>query len=288
MPCDLHNDILTSGLSDTEIKAYLDNALKYCDILTLAVWTAAAGQYSVSSLRGTFSNYKLQTTNYKCGLKFAVEDMGFLEDGDIHEFFNLPVIYAGLVWNNENKFGGGAFSDAGLTEKGRAVIKLFNSSNIAADFAHMNKKTFYEAAELYRKPILCSHTCFQSCVPKNAPLNHIANARNLDDGQIKLIVQSGGLIGLTFVATFLNGTPECSSGDIARHIDWFVQKHGFKNLAIGTDYYGTKELPRDVSDYKDFNVLADKLSRLGYPAEAVSSIFSGNYKRFVNIPFVVL
>ena len=299
MICDLHNDILTSGLSDTEIKVYLDSALKYCDILTLAVWTSEF-KPSLLSLREIFFNaqpprhlrcHPSIEGNFSVGssqLKFAVEDMGFLEDGDIEGFFNLPIIYAGLVWNKENKFGGGAFSDANLTEKGGAVISIFNKRAQHLDFAHMNKKTFYEAADLYKKPILCSHTCFQSCVPKDAPFNHIAKARNLDDGQIKLIVQSGGLIGLTFVATFLNGAPECSSGDIARHIDWFVQKHGYKNLAIGTDYFGTKELPADILDYKDFHAIADKLSRLGYSAETISDIFSGNYKRFVNIPFVVL
>ena len=288
--CDLHNDILTSGLSDDGIKAYLDNALKYCEILTMAVWTSES-KPSLLSLREIFAKYS-EYAKVKEGrgrVVFAVEDMGFLEQSsndkaqmtNLDEFLKLPMVYAGLVWNNGNQFGGGAFSDTGLTAAGKAAVRLFNSSGIALDFAHMNKKTFYQAADLYKKPILCSHTCFQACVDNNAPLGHIARARNLDDGQVKTIVQSGGLIGLTFVATFLNGTPDCSSDDIVRHIDWFVQKYGYKNLAIGTDYFGTKELPRDVMDYKDFNVIADKLLRLGYNAEAVSGIFSGNFQRFL-------
>lgn len=297
MICDLHNDILTSGLSDGEIKAYLDVALKDCDILTIAAWTTES-KPSLLSLSETFQKY----SKYK-NVVFAVEDMGFLRDDDekqtlknLEEFFTLPcgstpIIYAGLVWNNENCFGGGAFSDAGLTGAGKAAISFFNDINMNShdyrcaqhlDFAHMNRKTFYAAAEACRKPILCSHACFDECVPKDAPHYNIARARNLDGEQTGLIVQSGGLIGLTFVATFLNGTPDCASGDIIRHIDYFVQKHGYKNLAIGTDYFGTKELPADVKEYKDFPVIVEKLSKLGYPAAAIDGILFANCKRFLD------
>lgn len=292
MVCDLHNDILTSGLSDGEIKAYLEGAVKYCDVLTMAAWTTGS-KPSLSFLKDSFQKY----SEYK-NVVFAVEDAGFLRDDDekqtlknLEGLFNLQIVYAGLVWNNENCFGGGAFSDAGLTETGKAAVDFFNNQPVNShgykrarhlDFAHMNKNTFYAAAGLYRKPILCSHACFDACVDRNAPHYDIARARNLDDGQINLIVQSGGLIGLAFVATFLNGTPHCASGDLVRHIDYFVQKHGCKHLAVGADYFGTKELPADVKEYNDFPILAEKLSRLGYPAAAIESILCNNVKRFLD------
>lgn len=287
MIADMHNDILTSGLGEKEIKEYLEGALKNCRIVTMAAWTSDSTP-SLSSLKETFEKYREYSEGRENFGKavFAVEDMGFLRgdnlDGKLKEFFELPIAYAGLVWNNENIFGGGAFSEASLTETGKRTVKLFNSSSAALDFAHMNKKTFYAAAEVYEKPILCSHTCFDECAPNNAPLYNIARARNLYDEQVKIIVQSNGLIGLTFVATFLNGTPSCTSDDAVRHIDYFVQKYGHGHLGIGTDYFGTKEIPADIKEYKDFNILSEKLLKLGYAKTAINAIFGDNYKRFLD------
>lgn len=285
MFADMHNDILTSGRSGAEIKEYLYGTLKDSGIITIAAWTSRPAP-SLSFLKETFETYGAYVRESRCAGKavFAVEDMGFLGGGDkeLEDFFGLPIVYAGLVWNNENRFGGGAFCETGLTASGKRAVGLFNSGDIALDFAHMNRKTFYEAAEIYDKPVLCSHACFDACVNKDAPLYGIARARNLDDGQIKTAVERGGLIGLTFVATFLNGTPSCASGDIVRHIDYFVSKFGYAHLGIGTDYFGTEELPADIKEYKDFPVIAEKLSKMGYAKTAIDAILYGNYKKFVD------
>ncbi len=291
MVSDLHNDILTSGKSPAGIRAYLDGALKACDILTLAAWTTGSA-VCTADLKAAFSEYG----GYAVGKEgrgrvvFAVEDMGFLggqaapgkvSEGALEDFFTLPAVYGGMVWNDENVFGGGAFSDAGLKDAGKTAVRHFNKSDIALDFAHMNGRTFYEAAALYQKPILCSHTCFIDCVPENAPFYNVARARNIDIDRQKIIAGSGGLIGLTFVASFLNGTDKCTSDDVVRHIDHFVSGFGHRNLAIGTDYFGTRELPPDIPSYSNFEILVEKLSKMGYNRAVIDDIMRGNYNRFI-------
>ena len=60
---DMHNDILTCGCDEAEIKAYLDGASETCDIITMAVWTTESapeyvdGHY-LSYLREAFQKYE--------------------------------------------------------------------------------------------------------------------------------------------------------------------------------------------------------------------------------------
>ena len=67
------------------------------------------------------------------------------------------------------------------------------------------------------------------------------------DYQLKMIVESGGIVGLCLVSEFLNGTKRSSVKDVVSHIDYFACKFGIDNLAIGTDFYGTKQLPINMN-----------------------------------------
>ena len=69
-----------------------------------------------------------------------------------------------------------------------------------------------------------------------------------------MIIDSGGLVGLCLVSKFLNGTKKSGIDDIVRHIDYFACKFGVDNLALGTDFFGTKYLPSHAKNYADFGL----------------------------------
>ena len=82
---------------------------------------------------------------------YGIEGLDYLEKlEDLDEIYNLGVKSTNIVWNNDNKFGGGAKGDKnrGLTDLGRKLVQKLVDKKIAIDLSHSSKKTFYDIIEL--------------------------------------------------------------------------------------------------------------------------------------------
>lgn len=236
---DLHNDALTGGgVTSTDSAVY-------------AIWTTELTLSNVTALIDAHKSKML-----------AIEDCGVFLSNRAPLLEN-DFMYCGLTWNEFNGLAGGANSDEHLTDKGREIIRLLNEKGAVIDTAHLNRASFYEVIEQSRK-IICSHTCFYEV--NNHP-------RNLTREQISAIIERGGIIGLCFVGKFLGGN-EIES--VLRHIDWFLENFGSKNLAIGTDFYGSTDLPVGLASYKDFDNLILAMIRRGYSDSVIHNILYGN------------
>ena len=105
--------------------------------------------------------------------------------------------------------------------------------------------------------------------------------RNLKDYQIKIIVESKGLVGLCLVSDFLTGKKQSTIDDYVYLIDYLVNKFGIDYFAIGTDFYGTKHLPKGINNYKILQFkLTKKLTDLGYLEEDIAKLFYKNAENF--------
>lgn len=192
----------------------------------------------------------------------AVEDCAAFADSP-DQLLVYGFKYAGLSWNGFNGLAGGVGSDEGLTERGRNIVELLSSGGISLDAAHLNERSFYEAAELTDK-IICSHTCFYD-VNKHP--------RNLTSDQISVIIRKGGIVGVCFVADFLGGN---TVDDVVRHIDWFLERFGDGNLCIGTDFFGTDDLPIGLTSYDKLDRLVIAMIRKGYSDATIHRILYSN------------
>ena len=131
-----------------------------------------------------------------------------------------------LTYQRRNMIGDGCgeASDGGLSDFGRAVVAEMNRVGVIVDVAHSGWKTSLDAAKTSQKPMVASHTV---CAALN---EHI---RSKPDEVIKAIVDTGGMVGICCIPSFLGGT-----GDIAAmmdHIDHVVRKFGPDHVGIGTD-----------------------------------------------------
>jgi membrane dipeptidase len=192
----------------------------------------------------------------------------FVKEKDFKRIKKLFPCYCSLTWNHENALAGGANSSSGLKPFGREVISFLEESNIFLDTAHLNKKSFFAAAAVAKKPLICSHTCFDKL---------FCHPRNLDEQQILAIIESGGIIGLTFVPAFM-GKDRGEISDIVRQIDYFAAKFGVERLAIGTDLFGT-DYPI-IETYKGFSALKECLKKSGYTPAQIKQIFFQNAQSF--------
>ncbi len=265
---DLHNDYFLQIPKDHKKQKYLN---KSCDAETIvsAIWTSEMNEHDSFVMLDKARDF----VNKNEKLFLAVEDLHFLNKDNLNDFVKFKPIYAGLTWNNCNALAGGAFETGRLSNFGKLVVKKLEDNYIKIDLAHLNESSFLDVAKVSNKPLFCSHTaCFSLC----------NNPRNLKDYQIKMICESGGLVGLCLVSDFISGEKKCIVDDIICHIDYFACHYGIDNLAIGTDFYGTKHMPKGIKDYSGLISKVSKgLLKMGYTEKAIDKIFFCNANNFL-------
>jgi len=274
---DLHNDFLTAIKTDRKKNSYLKNKKTVSNDVVSVVWTSEMSQEkamrAVENAHSFISDYNDKNIGRVANLRLAIEDLHFISKNNLYKIINLNPIYCSLTWNNDNILAGGALEGGDISLLGISVIEELEQNNIFVDTAHLSERSFMTFSKITTKPILCSHTAVAS---------HVPHKRNLKDYQIKMIIESDGLIGIAFVDKFLTNDKKSTINDIARHIDYIVSRFGDKNICLGTDFYGTKQLPKGIKNYNNLKLLEDRLKILGYTEETIENIFYNNANNFFN------
>lgn len=266
---DAHNDFLTV-LNQKKAFKYID---KLKDIhLCSAIWTTQLNEVDIFRL---INEAYLIEKEYNKTL-ISIEDCGFLNSKNYYNLIKYKPFSASLVWNEDNALGGGAFGHSDLTKRGKNLVNRFERDGIYVDLAHTNEKTFYSIARISQKPLFCSHCGFYSLKQ---------HERNLKDYQIKMIVDSGGMIGLAMVVDFLSENKTAKIDDICNQILFFANKYGINNLCLGTDFFGTKNTPKGINKYSDIKKLKDSLTKLGFSASDIEQIFYRNLENFISTAY---
>src|SRR5262249_24428846 len=83
----------------------------------------------------------------------------------------------------------------GLTAFGKDVVRELNRLGVMVDISHVPDKTFWDALEVSRAPLLASHSsCRALC----------AHPRNMTDEMIKALAAKGGVIQINYSTGFLS------------------------------------------------------------------------------------
>ena len=64
-----------------------------------------------------------------------------------------------------------------------------------------------------------------------------------------------------------------------------VQKFGVNNIGIGSDFYGTENLPINLKSYDDFDNLIQLFFKNGYNENDIQKIFFNNFLNFVKMHY---
>ena len=167
----------------------------------------------------------------------TVED-GVIVDGDmgrLDELRDLGVRLITLTWNYENCFGFPHSFDSeamklGLKPFGIEAVQHMNDLGIIVDVSHLSEGGFDDVARYSRKPFTASHSCCRSLCE---------SSRNLNDRQLKLLGEKGGVCGVNFVPYFLeSGSEYASISSVVRHIVHIADKAGIDAAAFGSDFDG--------------------------------------------------
>ena len=186
----------------------------------------------------------------------------------------LKVKMIGLTWNHSNHLAGGADDEnplSGLTEFGETIVNEMNKLNIYADVSHLNDRSFYDVAQISKKPLIASHSNSRTVC------NH---RRNLTDDMFEIIKKSGGCVGINFYPPFLNESGNADIDDIIRHIEHFMELDGEDYIGIGADFDGTDGLmPEGICGCQDTYKVFDRLLQLNYTYRQVAKISHRNFER---------
>ncbi len=185
----------------------------------------------------------------------------------------------GPVWSRPNifahgvpfRFGTTPDIGPGLTEAGRALVRLCNGLKIMVDLSHMNDAGFWDVAKISDAPLVASHSNAFAICP---------HSRNATDKQLDAIRDTGGLIGLNFGVKFLHpegkADMDLDLGIMVRHIDYLVERVGIDHVGLGSDFDGTL-ISRRIGDASGLPRLFNALRAAGYDDEALAKIAHRNW-----------
>ncbi len=190
----------------------------------------------------------------------------------LRSYYRLGVRMMGLVWNHRNEVAEGVGepeSGGGLTRFGREVVREMNRLGMLIDLAHITPTGFFQVLELSEDPVLFTHGNCHALYP---------HPRNLTDEQIRALAASGGVFGISFVASFM-GRETATLETVADHIDHVCQLLGSADhVALGSDFDGATT-PPGLEDVTCLPRLTAELLRRGYGVADLEKLLGGNYLR---------
>src|SRR3989442_1468274 len=118
--------------------------------------------------------------------------------GVLGSFADLGVRYMTLTHSGNDEWADSSTDKAvhnGLTDFGKDVIREMNRLVVMSDISHVSDKTFYDALETSKAPLIASHSsCRAIC---DAP-------RNMTDQMMKDLAAKGGIVQINYHVGFLS------------------------------------------------------------------------------------
>src|SRR5579862_3000386 len=204
----------------------------------------------------------------------------------------------------------------GLTDYGKDIVREMNRQGIMVDISHVSDKTFYDALEVSKSPLVASHS---SC---RALCNH---PRDRSDDMIKALASKGGVLQINYEKSFIDQAykdamdklsggvvalfdqlkKECGDDEeclgkklnerekqavadgklphvswerIIDHIDHAVKLVGADHVGLGSDFDGAT-MPEGMDDCTHLPQITEALMRKGYSDDDIRKILGGNILR---------
>jgi membrane dipeptidase len=188
----------------------------------------------------------------------------------VSELRRRGVRFMSLTHLANNELGGSSsplMGDRPLTPLGREVVEAMIAARMPVDLAHASHATIRGVAEHAAARPFSSHTGVSGAT---------ASWRNLEDAELRLVAQRGGVVGIIFATIYVGGR---RIEDVVRHLEHALDVAGEDAVALGSDFDGMVPLPRGVRDVTDMPKVVDALARRR-PASVVEKVAFGNWRRF--------
>ena len=281
---DLHK--MTEGHQDATIMvAYLPQTMpldehpkQYTDDIFDKIEAIVAKHSEHVAIARTPDDLWLHKHQGRKSIMLGIENGHALEGSldNLRHFAQRGIVYMTLCHNGDNDIcdsARGEHTHDGVSAFGREVISEMNRLGIMVDLSHAGEKSFYDALELSKTPIVCSHS---SC---RALCDH---PRNLTDHQMRALAQHGGVMQVTLYHGFLVKDGDATLDDAMRHLEHAIDIMGIDHVGLGTDFDGDGGIRGLASSAELLNYTRELLKRKFSEAD-IQKLWGGNFLRVMRL-----
>ena len=202
----------------------------------------------------------------------AIED----DIKNVEHFANRGITYITLCHNGDNQICDSARhtlnTHGGVSQFGEQVIAEMNRLGLMVDLSHAGEKSFYDALQISRTPIVCSHSNTRALC--DVP-------RNITDDQMRALAAAGGVCQITLYNGFLRTDGKSTVTDAIRHLEHAIDLMGIEHVGLGTDFDGDGGIP-GLADASELVNFTKALLRRRYSESDMALIWGGNWLRVMN------
>ncbi len=228
--------------------------------------------------------------------------------GALRTYYDLGVRYLTLTHGRNNDWADSATDSAahgGLTHFGREVVREMNRLGMLVDLSHVSPDVMRQALDVSEAPVLFSHSSARALVD---------HPRNVPDDVLARMAKNGGVVLVTFIPSFVSAetaawgkgletlvfatrstaemetleanyvrihgpAPRATLAQVADHIEHVARIAGHDHVGIGSDFWGSPDMPEGLADVSRFPYLIAELIRRGWSDENLAKLASGNVVR---------
>jgi membrane dipeptidase len=236
----------------------------------------------------------------------------------LRDYYRLGIRYMTLTHFNNNNWADSGADQAvhnGLSPFGREIVKEMNRLGMMVDISHVSDKTFYDAIETSRAPVIASHSSLRALC--NIP-------RNISDDMLHALAHNGGVVFINFNTAYLDERasaaftrlhgardreiadmlalnsnnprrwemkraiqqrykaqlPAVDISAVLRHIDHAAKTIGADHVGLGSDFDGVSGMvPEGMEDVSKYPALVKGLIDMGYSDSDIRKITGENLLR---------
>ena len=195
------------------------------------------------------------------------KDLSLLE-----HFKRRGIVYMTLCHNGDNDICDSARGNAehgGLSAFGREVVEEMNRLGILVDMSHAAESSFYDALELSKVPIVCSHSSARALCD---------HPRNLTDEQMRALAKRDGVAQTTVYNGFLRKEGQATVVDAVEHLCHAARIMGVEHVGLGTDFDGDGGVP-GLADASEIINFTRHLLKRQFSEQDIRLIMGGNFLR---------
>ena len=166
----------------------------------------------------------------KTAIFFGFQNCSPIEDDInlVEKVHELGCRFMQLTYNNQSLLATGCYEkvDSGVTNFGREVIREMNRVGLVVDMSHSAEKSTLDAIEFSEKPITITHA--------NPSFWHPAK-RNKSSDLLKILSDSGGMLGLSLYPHHLKDNTNCTLDSFCEMVAKTAEIMDVKKIGIGSD-----------------------------------------------------
>jgi membrane dipeptidase len=143
-----------------------------------------------------------------------------------------------------------------------------NELGMLVDVSHLNERGFWDTLEHSTAPVVASHSCCRALCD---------HTRNLTDKQLQALGSAGGVVGITFVPSFVDAEAPSLDG-LVDHIVHAVDVAGATAVGLGSDFDGGGDL---LAHGGELPGITEALLSRGVDDDIVRGILGANHLRLL-------